>query len=60
VGIEGGGLEPVALERDAARVGVEAVDLDREAEVPPDEVNLVAVDPGIRLIAGDPVAAEQR
>jgi len=53
VGVQLRDLEPVALERDPARVGVLAVDLDHEAAVAPEEVDLVAVDADVGLIAGD-------
>jgi hypothetical protein len=49
----------VSLERRTARVGVVAVDLDREGEVAPENVHLVTARSRVHLEAGDAGTAHE-
>ena len=58
-GLKARDLQPVALERDSPGVPVPAIDFDDQVEVAPEEVDLVAEDPGFRLISLEPALAQQ-
>ena len=57
--LQGGDLQPIPLEGEPARVGVVAVDLDGEVELPPQDVHLEAVDSPVQLVAGEACLAKQ-